>query len=267
MNRLGVPQQMDLDRRRIAPVIISALLGAVMLIAVSQVFGRARAEPGAWMPRNPATGVPVPWTSRIAMTSGHTDISGAVPQMSQPLENHALPERLLVLTGIIAYTDPSQGFAIIGSSVENTYLARPGELLPDGSSIREIYPSHVVLEYGGRLETVGMYKRGEPAGAAYVQTPPLPEQARLDAVDVKGVTAGDAMPSQAPRPSAEPPSGPRLSDTRASEMTGSEHRSFDTRSTDVLPRQAQPEVPLPSAQDPANELSDDRRQQATSRRK
>jgi hypothetical protein len=135
--------------------------------------------------------------------------------------------------------------------VENTYLVRPGELLPDGSSIREIYPSHVVLEYGGRLETVGMYKRGEPT----------------EAVDVKGATAGDAMPSQAPRPSDEPPSGPRPSDIRANETTGSEHRSYDTQSTDVLPRQTQPEVPLPSAQDPANELSDDRRQQATSRRK
>jgi type II secretory pathway component PulC len=186
---------MDLDHRRIAPVIVSALLGAVMLIAVSQVFGRARVEPGG---------------------------------------NHALPDRLRVLTGIIAYTDPSQGFAIIGSSVDDTYLARPGELLPDGASIREIYPSHVVLEYGGRLETVGMYRRGEPAGAAYIQTP------------------GDAMPSQAPRPSAEPPSGPRPSDTRASDTTGTEHRSFHTQSTDVLPRQAQPEVPLPSAQDPAN---------------
>ena len=178
-------------------MIVSALLGAVMLIAVTQVFGRARVEPGAWMPRNPATGVPVPWTSRLAMMRGDTDGSGADPQMSQPLENHALPERLLVLTGIIAYTDPSQGFVIIGSSVENTYLARPGELLPDGSLIREIYPSHVVLEYGGKLETMGMYRRGEPAGAAHLQTPPLPQQARLAAGDVKVATDGDAKPGQA----------------------------------------------------------------------
>jgi hypothetical protein len=156
---------MDLDCRRVAPVIVSALLGAVILIAVAQVFGRAHVEPGAGMPRNPPTGVPALWTSRVAMASGHTRISGPVPQLSQPLENHALSERLRVLTGTIAYTDPSQGFAIIGSSVENTYLARPGELLPDGSSIREIYPSHVVLEYGGRVETVGMYQRGKPTDA------------------------------------------------------------------------------------------------------
>jgi|KBSMisStandDraft_5_1062788.scaffolds.fasta_scaffold28389_2 type II secretory pathway component PulC len=219
---------MDLDRRRVAPVIVSAFLGAVILIAATQVFGRA-------------------------MTSGLTDTSSAAAQMSQPLENHEQPERLRVLTGIIAYTDPSQGFAIIGSSVENTYLARPGELLPDGSSIREIYPSHVVLAYGGRLETVGMYQRGKPTGAAYVQTPPLLQQARLEAVDVNAVTAGDAMSRQAPRPGGEPPGDPRPIDTRASEPTGS--------------GQSRPEVPLPSALDPAEELSDDRRQQPTSRRR
>ena len=179
-------------------MIVAALLGAVILLTVTQAFGRARDE----------------------------------------------PERLLVLTGIIAYTDPSQGFVIIGSSVENTYLARPGELLPDGSSIREIYPSHVVLEYGGRLEKVGMYQRGKPTSTAYVQPPPLPQQGR-----------------------AEPPSDPPPSDTRASETTGSGNRSYDAQSTNVLQRQAQPELPLPSAQDPADEINDARRQQATRRRK
>ena len=237
-------------------MIAAALLGAVILIAVTQVFGRARAEPSEWMPLNSATGVPMPQTLRVAMTSGHTDISGAAPQMSQPWENRALRERLRVLTGIIAYTDPRQGFVIIGSSVENTYLARPGELLPDGSSIREIYPSHVVLEYGGRLETVGMYERGKPDGTAYVQTPPLPQQARLEAVEVNGVTAGDAMPRQAPRPSDEPLSDLPPSDRRASERTGGGgHRTYHTQSTDVLQRQAEPDVPLPSVQDPADELS------------
>lgn len=238
-----------------------------MLIAVTQVFGRARVEPGEWMPRNPAMVVPVPRTEHAAMMSGYTGIPGATPQASQPLENHALPDRLLVLTGTIAYTDPSQGFAIIGSSVENTYLARPGERLPDGSLVREIYPSHVVLEYGGRLETVGMYRRGEPVGTAHVQTPPLPQQELLAAMNVKPATAGDVSPSQAPRAGDEPPDGPRPSDTPVSERTGSEHRSYDVQSTEVPRGQAQPEVPLPSAQDPADELSDDRRQHSTSRRK
>jgi hypothetical protein len=234
-------------------MIVAALLGTVILTDVTQVSGRVSAEPGESTPRNPSTGAPMLLISRVAMTSGRTDMSGAAAaQMARPLENHALPGRLLVLTGIIAYTDPRQGFAIIGSSVNNTYLARPGQQLPDGSSLREIYPKHVVLEYGGRLETVGMYERGEPSGTAYAQIPPPPQQ---------------AIPSQAPRPTDEPPSDRRPGDTRASETTSNERRYYDTQSTDAPQEQAQPEVPLPAAQDPADELSDDRRQRASSRRK
>lgn len=253
MNLSEVSQQMDLDRKRAAPMIVSALMGTVILTDVTQVFGRSRGEPGAWMP-------------------------GAVPQMAPPSENRAQPGRSLVLTGIIAYTDPKQGFAIIGSSVRNTYLARPGQQLPDGSLIREIYPKHVVLEYGGRLETVGMHERGESAGTAYVQAPPpLPPQPRWDP---KAIAAVDALANQAPRPTVdEPPSDPRPSnakpsdphpsDAKPGETTSNEHRSSDTQSSDAAqPKQAQPDAPSPSsAQDPADENGDDRLQRAENRRK
>ena len=218
-------------------MIISALLGMWILAAVTQVYGRV-SEPGDATTRN-QTG------------------------------------RLRVLTGIIAYTDPRQGFVIIGSSVEDTHLARPGEHLPDGASIREIYPRHVVLEYGGRLETVGIYGRGEPTAADQVQIPSLP-QPWSDKVDIEAATAGDALLSQAPRLtdearnltdeprslSDEPHSDPRLSDTPASETTGSERPSYDAQSTDAPQIQAEPQAPLPSAPDPADELSNGRRQRA-----
>lgn len=250
----------------------SALLGAVILTNVTQVSGRVRSESGAWMPLNPAAPARMPFRSDVAMRSVRTDMSGAAPQLGRPLESHAPPGRSLVLTGIIAFTDPRQGFAIIGSSVQDTYLARPGEQLPDGSLIREIHPNHVVLEYGGRLETVGIYERGEHAGAVYVQIPPplppppLPQQARWEEAELKAATGGDGIPSQAPRPTDEPASDPRP-DTRASETAGNERRSFDTQSSDSPQKEAQPQAPAPSAQDPADELGDDRRQRAESRRK
>lgn len=159
--------------------------------------------------------------------------------------------RLLVLTGIIAYTDPRQGFAIIGSSVEDTHVARPGDHLPDGASVREIYPQHVVLEYGGRLETVGILGRGEPA----------------ERTDLAGATAGDATLSQAPRLTDEPRLDPRPIEPPASETTGNDRRSADMQPTDAPQKQAQPEAPLPSALDPANEISDYRRQRAADREK
>jgi type II secretion system (T2SS) protein C len=212
-------------------MIISLLLGTVILTDVTQVAARISAGPGGSIPRDPAASAP--------MSSG----------------------RLLVLTGTIAYTDPRQGFAIIGSSVDDTHLARPGDPLPDGSSIREIYPKHVVLEYGGRLEIVGLHGRGELAGAAQIQTPALPQPVGLEQVDLKGVTVGDAILSQALRPTDELRIDPLPSDTRASETTGNERRSYHAQSTDA------PQSPLPSAQDPADELSDDRRQRGASRGK
>jgi len=195
-----------MNLRRAAPTIVSALLGMVILTDVTEVAGRVGAEPGA------------------------------APQMTRQSENHQPPGRLLVLTGIIAYTDPRQGFVIIGSSVEDTHLARPGDQLPDGSSIREIHPQHVVLEYGGRLETVRMHERGEPAWVAL-----------------------------APRPTDEPRSDPRPVDTRASGTTVDERRSYEPQSTDARQEQARPEAPSPFALDPADEPSNDRRQRAGSR--
>lgn len=214
MNHPGALQREELERRRAAPMIVAMLLGMFVLAAVTQVSARVSTGPGDSTARNP---------------------SG----------------RLLVLTGIIAYTDPRQGFAIIGSSVEDTYVARPGEHLPDGASIREIYPEHVVLEYGGRLETVGIHGRGEPAEKA----------------DLAGVTAGDATLSQAPRLTDEPRIDPRPIEPPASETTVNDRRSHDMQPTDAPQKQAQPEAPLPSALDPANELSDYRRQRAADREK
>jgi hypothetical protein len=175
----------------------------------------------------------------------------------------------LVLTGTIAYTDPRQGFAIIGSSVRNTFLARPGQQLPDGSRIREIHPKHVVLEHGDSLETVGMYDRGQQsAGAVYAQIPLSPQQTRSEDEELKGITAHETGPSLA-RPTADvPPGHPRPSDTRPNETPANEMRLNDTPPSDALPKRVQPEVPLPTtAQDPVDEFNDYRRQRAENLRK
>jgi hypothetical protein len=192
----------------------------------------------------------------------------------------------LVVTGIIAYTDPTQGFAIIGSSPRATYLARPGQQLPDGSRIREIHPKSVVLEHGGSLETVGMYAPARPAGATYgssaygppayvaptyvpanapafVPTPSLPPQTRWENFEVKGVAPLETAPSL-PRPADAPPAHPRPGDIRANETSASEERSNGPPPGEALPKQVQPGVPLPAAQDPVDESNDYRRQRAES---
>lgn len=242
--------------------IVRALLGAVILTDATQVCARVR-DPSAPMPMRPG----IPMTGRrdmLLQARMHPDL---------PVQNREASGPWRVLTGIIAYTDPKQGFAMIGNSVKNTYLARPGDQLPDGSRIREIHPKQIVLESGGRLETVDLYEQQQSTRAVYApiplplpqQAPSLPQQARWDEAELKAATAGEATPSHPPRSPEQPPSEPRPSDIRASDIPASQVHSIDTPPSDA---QAQPQGPLsPTTQDPADEFGDDRRQRADNRRK
>jgi Type II secretion system protein C len=264
-------QQVDFDRRRVAPRFIQALLGVAILTEATQVSANFRTDPSSPMSQPmlaPWTPPSAPVTLRdVAMRARRMDMSGAAAQMTPSLQNRAITGSSRVLTGTIAYADPTQGFAIIGSSVQNTYLARPGQQLPDGSWIREVHRDHVVLEHEGNRETVGMYERGQPADTLYAQQfPPIPQQVRLDQSDLIALTADEKRPSQA-QPADAPPDNPRPSDTRPNETPAHEARSSEAPPSDALPKQAQPEDPLPAAQDPADEFSDNRRQRAENRRK
>jgi hypothetical protein len=272
--RSDVLQPVACERWRAAPIIVPALLGAVILTDVTPVWGRVRNLP-----------TPETMPSRSVLPGiGRRNLLGEAAPPAQPLQNRATSGPWRVLTGIIAYTDPKQGFVMIGNSVQNTFLARPGDQLPDGSRIREIRGNQVVLESGGRLETVGMYEHERPAAAVYATIPPIPpmpQQARWG-MELKQATAGDAIPSHLPRSPEQPPGEPRPSDTRAGDIAMNPVRSNDSPPSDSplsgtqpsnvpsgnAPSQAQPQDPLsPSTQDPADELGDARRQRAEDRRK
>ena len=221
-----------------------ALLGAVMLTDVTLVAARIRFPP---MP-------------------------GAAMQPAQQPQNRTPSGPWRVLTGIIAYTDPKQGFAMIGNSVQNTYLARPGDQLPDGSRIREIRPTHIVLEVGGNLETVGIFEHDQPAGAVYTAPPPLPpipQQAHWEETELKQATTIEATSARAARLIEQSPGEPRPADAPPTRVRPSEMPPIDAASIDGSPPQrAEPQSPLsPSTQDPADEFGDDRRQRAEDRKK
>jgi hypothetical protein len=275
-------------------MIVPALLGVAFLAEATPVSSYVRSisgPPVPWNPttREPGTG-PEPAPMRFDIGTGRPYMSGQAPPTGRPPENGAASGRFVVLTGVIAYTDPKRGFAIIGNSPYNTFLARPGQQLPDGSWIREIHPKNVVLERGGNLETLAIYRRGESAGAGtgYAGFSPLPQQAQWG---VDGIVSGGMRPSQV-RPIDGLPSPPPLSETRRSEAPASEVLSNEVPPSNALPKdaaakdaaakdpvakdttakdtptkQAQPDAPLPAAQDPADEFSDARRQRAENRGK
>ena len=277
IHRSRALQQVAFDRRRAAPRIIQALLGVAMLTEATQVSAHFRNEANPSSPLNRP--MLAPWTPPsapamtvrdVAMRARRMDMSGAATQMTPQLQNRATPGSVRVLTGTIAYTDPTQGFAIIGNSVQNTYLARPGQQLPDGSWIREVHRDHVVLEHEGTRETVGMYDGGQPADTLYAQQfPPIPQQVRMDQSALIALTADDRRPSpaQATDAPADKPGETRPGETPAHEVQSSDAPAHEARSSDALPKQAQPDDPLPAAQDPADEFSDNRRLRAENRRR
>lgn len=267
----------------IATILVGVAILSESTPAASHIHTNSSPPPedSADQPASPpwmAPGVPAQFRSALEIANESLYRRAPRPQPHRTLQNHAPSDRFTVLTGVIAYTDPKQGFAIIGNSVDNTFVVRPGQQLPDGATIREIHAKNVVLEHKGTLETLGMYRHDESAGTAYGELyplpqppPPLPQQARWEASEpppATGVKSSEPRSSET-RSTETPPSPPGMGDIRRSEPPAGGARSDeaqnDTPAEDVAPKQAHPGTPSPAAQEPADEFSDDRRQRAESR--
>lgn len=73
----------------------------------------------------------------------------------------------LTLAGTLAGSDPTQGWAIIGESAQNTRLYATGASITGGATLREVYADRAILERGGRLEALLLPRlSGAAAGAA-----------------------------------------------------------------------------------------------------
>lgn len=94
----------------------------------------------------------------------------------------------LVLTGIIATGDPTDGFAILGGSTEATHVFHAGSQTAPGTTLAEVYPQRVVLLRGGeRLiltlpkASAGAQFGGQSAGIRTAPSEPEPEVASAGA--------------------------------------------------------------------------------------
>lgn len=82
----------------------------------------------------------------------------------------------LVLTGVMATNEPTQGFAFIGESAALAKFKRVGEALPGGALLHSVYIDRVMLDRGGRLEALMLprFKTGGVAPPLVVNQPPQP---------------------------------------------------------------------------------------------
>ena len=78
----------------------------------------------------------------------------------------------LVLAGVMATTEPTQGFAFIGESAQAAKFKRVGDPVPGGAKLHSVYPDKVMLDRGGQLESLLLPRFVAAGTAAFAAAPP-----------------------------------------------------------------------------------------------
>jgi general secretion pathway protein C len=89
----------------------------------------------------------------------------------------------LVLTGVLANSDPKTGIAILGESAATAKVFMIGDMVPGGARLNAVYPDRVVLERAGALESL-LLPQQRAAMMASAPAAPMPAQ-RPTAGDVQ----------------------------------------------------------------------------------
>ncbi len=139
---------------RVATWVLALALGVQAAMIVTDLAGAGRAPaPGviaaaSRVQRSPVDIAAITNTHLfgLAPTSAAAGNGVNAPQTSMPL----------VLTGVIAATDPRDGLAILGPSVTATQVYAVGDNIPGGARLHAVLADHVLLERGGHLEALAL---------------------------------------------------------------------------------------------------------------
>jgi general secretion pathway protein C len=130
---------------------LAAALGIQAAVIVTHLAGSGAAA----LPRSPVAAVTAshPPLDLAALSNGH--LFGAPPAPPPVTDANAPTTNMpLVLTGIMAATDPKNGLAIIGTTATNAKVYPVGERVPGNAQVHAIYPDRVLLERNGTIEAL-----------------------------------------------------------------------------------------------------------------
>ena len=137
------------------------LLGVLIVADAGHIALRLHAE--SRITGDPRIGTPRPGTSTLARRDAQrivrSHLFGVDPAAARPGATGATQTALhLALSGIIATSDPNDGYAMLGEQGQATRLYRTGAALANADSARlyEVFADHVVLDFGGRRETLSL---------------------------------------------------------------------------------------------------------------
>ena len=145
-----------------APMAVSIVLGLAIAAQAADIAFALSGEIAA----GAIAGGGTTMTAQRYATHGEalTDIMsahlfGAPPQTMTAAEAAVASDAPLVLTGIIATSDPREGFAIIGASATQSRVIDVGSEAAPGTVLVEVYPLRVVLQRGGERLTLRLSRK------------------------------------------------------------------------------------------------------------
>lgn len=84
------------------------------------------------------------------------------------------------LKGVFTNPDPSRSAAILAPQGQPEKLYRVGASLPGSVTLQEVFADRVILDRGGRLETLRLKRHDAPASAGRRSAPALPAAAQAE---------------------------------------------------------------------------------------
>ncbi|HEY0340548.1 MAG TPA: type II secretion system protein GspC [Steroidobacteraceae bacterium] len=147
---------------RIATWTLAVLLAVQAAVILTGLGGASRAPAtGA----NPIVAIPRHSVDIAAIDNAHLFGTAAVAQSAGDPRNAPQSTIPLVLTGIISAEDPQTGLAILGQTAATSKVFAVGDNLPGSAKLHSVYSDRVVIDRGGRLETLVLPRQAAPGGA------------------------------------------------------------------------------------------------------
>ena len=132
--------------------LLALALGVQAAMIVTDLAGADRApSPGAIAG---ASRIQRPTVDIAAITNTH--LFGTAPVAAGNGANAPQTSMPLVLTGVIAATNPNDRLAILGPSSAATKVYAVGDNIPGGARLHSVMSDHVLLERDGRLEALAL---------------------------------------------------------------------------------------------------------------
>jgi len=134
----------------------------------------ATAPPGAAAPSGPPASPPSAPVDVERIVAAHLfGVAGAPASADEDPNSVAATRLSLVLAGTVAHADPKLGYAILGESAASARVYAVGKTVAGGAKLHAVYPDRVILERGGKLESLLLPKQftGGGMGAAAVPAP------------------------------------------------------------------------------------------------